>query len=430
MTARWFMLAMIVVLVGLPMSLSAQQSDSKTEEARGPGRFFRKLREDFSGKKEDEDKDKETPRTADRSAAPSREEGVFQPLFSPPAFLGGPAAKRGEQEQDGNQPPSRPPFKLSEPTLPPPVADSLPRPKGTAPQRLPAPPTAQRTPTPSRSTKTSPSSALPPSTAQRASATRSGASAQPGISDSPGSNLDRSFELPASPARKSPKPSLSQGFGFELTDRDDGLVIGSVKPDGNADQAELKKGDRITKIGGVEVEQKQQFEEIAEMLENGDQIEIVISRRGKEEEVTLQFGQAPAADEPNPSRNSREGGDSELASEQSEVALNESGEIRDFAPPSSGSSRYEPGVSELPEPVNGTSRQSANGFRAPALPSERSETTNQYPQAELIGVIRQQQETIRQLQQQVLELRMDQQRQQQLLQQTQQQTQGKTRGKR
>lgn len=426
MTARWFTLAFIAVLVGSPVALLAQQGDSKAEESRGPGRFFRKLREDFAPKKEEEAKAKETPRTADRSAAAGREEGGFQPIFSPPAFLGGSAGKRNEQEQDGNPPPSRTPFKLSQPSLPPPVANTLPRNlSGQAqPQRLPAPAAnSQRLPANPRPGTTRPATAP-----------------NPGARETPVPNPSiPNFEVPTSPVKKLPKPPLYQGFGFELSDTDDGLEIKSVKPDGNADQAKLKKGDRITQIGGVEVELKQQFEEIAEMLENGDQIEIVIARRGKEEDITLQFGQPPVVEEPAGSKRPGRELALEAETEPADVALNDSREIRDFAPPPSGSSRYEPGVSELPEAITGESRQTPNGFRPPALPNQdelprkdelqrKDEINSSLPsQIELLKVIREQQETIRQLQTQVQQLRVDQQRQPQSPQQA---TQGKSRSKR
>ena len=73
MTARWFTLAFIAVLVGSPVALLAQQGDSKAEESRGPGRFFRKLRENIAPKKKEEAKSQETPPTTDRSAASCRE---------------------------------------------------------------------------------------------------------------------------------------------------------------------------------------------------------------------------------------------------------------------------------------------------------------------------------------------------------------------
>lgn len=413
MTTRWLLLSLLT-LVALPFSnLQAQQaperSGSKAEDSRTPGRFFRKLRDDFSGRKEEDDKAKakaETPRTAQRGDTPSRdgaerESGGFSSLFSPPAFLSGQTANRGGQPQEPEQnapSQSRPPFKFSQPTLPPPVAETLPRPSAANAQRSPA-----QLPPPPRNPATKPSSSRQSAQAPTSKTTTS-PDTRPELGQPESAPQSRQLDFASTPNRKQSKPSIKEGFGFELVDRDDGVYVDKVKPKGNADQAELKKGDRIAKIGGVEVELIQQFEEIAEMLENGDQIEMVISRRGKEQEVTLQFGQPPA--EP------------ETPAESSEPAppefrLSEQGEIPDFAPPASDSSRYEPGVTELPEENTSTPRAaSTNGFRSPSLPVER-DNSSAYAEAEYQRVIRQQQEQIRQLQSQLQQLRQQQLRTQQ-----------------
>lgn len=407
MTIRWLLLSLFTVFA-LPFSdLQAQQAterpDSKAEDSRTPGRFFRKLRDDFSGRKEEEDKAKnkeETPRTAQRGETPSREgtereSGGFSSLFSPPAFLGGPAANRSGQPQEPNQnapAQSRSPFRFSQPTLPPPVAETLPRPGAANAQR-----SSGELPPPPRSTANKPASS-------RQGAQLPNPNTRPELGQPEPAPQSRQLDFASTPARKLPKPSIKDGFGFELVDRDDGVYVDKVKPKGNADQAELKKGDRIAKIGGVEIELIQQFEEIAEMLENGDQIEIVISRRGKEEDVTLQFGQPPA--------------EAETPTERSQPAppefrLSEPGEIPDFAPPASETSRYEPGVTALPEENTSAPREtSSNGFRSPSLPVERDNSSG-YAEAEYQRIIRQQQDQIRQLQLQLQQLRQQQLRTQQ-----------------
>lgn len=410
MTTRWLLLSLLTLLA-LPFSdLQAQQATerpgSKADDSRTPGRFFRKLRDDFSGRKEDEDKAKaEAPRTAQRGESPAREgsereSGGFSSLFSPPAFLGGQAANRGSQPQEPEQnapSQSRPPFKFSQPTLPPPVADTLPRPGAATAPRSQGQRTQGQLPTPPRSAATKPSSS-------RQGAQLPNPNTRPELGQPEAAPQGRQLDFASTPSRKLPKPSTKEGFGFELVDRDDGVYVDKVKPKGNADQAELKKGDRIVKIGGVEVELIQQFEEIAEMLESGDQIEIVISRRGKEEDVTLQFGQPPAEPE-TPAESSQPA--------PPEFRLSEPGEIPDFAPPASESSRYEPGVTALPEENTSTPRTaSSNGFRSPSLPVERDNSSG-YAEAEYQRVIRQQQEQIRQLQLQLQQLRQQQLRAQQ-----------------
>ena len=417
MTTRWLLLSLLTLLAFPFSDLHAQQSadrtGTKSEDSRTPGRFFRKLRDDFSGRKEEDDNAKsksEAVRTAQRAATPTRdgserESGGLSSLFSPPAFLGGQSANRSEQQPEPGAvtpPQSRPPFKFSQPTLPPPVAESLPRPGANN-----APRTSGQLPPPPRNPETRPSSS-------RQSAQLPKPNTRPELGQPEPAPQSRQLDFASTPTRKQPKPTTKDGFGFELVDRDGGVYIDKVKPKGNADQAELKKGDRIAKIGGVEVELIQQFEEIAEMLENGDQIEIVISRRGKEEDVTLQFGQPPA--EPETSNESNQPAPPEFR-------LSEPGEIPDFAPPAGESSRYEPGVTELPEEKATAPREAAsNGFRSPSLPAER-DSTNGYAEAEYQRVIRQQQEQIRQLQ-----VQLQQMRQQQL--RTQQQPQSNQRGRR
>ncbi len=424
MSTRWLTLTLVTVFALYSHSAAAQQTgqreDSATEEARGPGRFFRKLREDFSGRKEEEEKAKsESTRTADRREPSGRETSGFQPLFSPPAFLSG-ASSRSTTEQDPQATTERGPFRFSQPTLPPPVANSLPKPLPNSARQV-----------PNASAVRQPNAALPAprsvlsgaSSGQAAAAPasqRGNQNAYPGVS--------RQLDLPAGPTRRLTKPSLEKGFGFELVDREDGLYISAVASRGNADQAELKKGDQILKIGGVEVEQKQQFEEIAEMLESGDQIEVSFARRGKEEEVLLQFGEPPVADAPNSAELSIDKVSDALPSPLPNFKLSDPDEIPDFAPPVSGSSRYEPGVTELSEAgVEGSSRQTSNGFRSPTLPTEQkgserpdsgpvNERRNPaagYSEAELLLVIRQQQDTIRQLQFQVQQLKLLQQQAQQ-----------------
>jgi hypothetical protein len=421
MTTRWLFLSLLTLLAFPFSDLSAQQppdrSGTKPEDSRAPGRFLRKLRDDFSGRKEEEDKAKpksESPRTAQRGETPTRENaeresGGFSSLFSPPAFLGGPAASRGGQQQEPDPNAAtqgRPPFKLSQPTLPPTVAETLPRPSAKNAQRAPA-----QLPPPPRNQTTKPSSSR--QSAQSPNPNTRPELGQPELAPQ-GRQLD--FASTPTPTRKQPKPSTKEGFGFELVDREGGVFIDKVKPKGNADQAELKKGDRIAKIGGVEIELIQQFEEIAEMLENGDQIEIVISRRGKEEDVTLQFGQPPAVPETPDESN-------QAQSAPPEFRLSQPGEIPDFAPPASESSRYEPGVTELPEEnANVPRAATSNGFRSPSVPVER-DSSNGYAEAEYQRIIRQQQDQIRQLQ-----VQLQQMRQQQL--RTPQPTQSNQRGRR
>ena len=99
-----------------------------------------------------------------------------------------------------------------------------------------------------------------------------------------------------------PKPNVArgnakQGFGFLLTEKNEKLIVSKVDPNGNAAGEGIRPGDVITGIGGVEVETTAAFDEIAEILSNGDTIEIALQRGGKPREIQVAYGEAPIPEE-------------------------------------------------------------------------------------------------------------------------------------
>jgi hypothetical protein len=83
------------------------------------------------------------------------------------------------------------------------------------------------------------------------------------------------------------------GFGLELnTDRNEKVYVSDVARNGNAANAGIKKGDYVIAVGGVELGSIHEFEEIVKVLNNGDQLELKISRRGRESDVMMTFGEA------------------------------------------------------------------------------------------------------------------------------------------
>jgi hypothetical protein len=87
-----------------------------------------------------------------------------------------------------------------------------------------------------------------------------------------------------------------QGFGMATVEKGDKLFVAEIIRGGNADEAGLKRGDQIVGIGGVEVENEESFEEIAEILNAGDNIEIAFKRRGRTDEVQVGYGNSPEAE--------------------------------------------------------------------------------------------------------------------------------------
>lgn len=91
--------------------------------------------------------------------------------------------------------------------------------------------------------------------------------------------------------RQGPKPV---GFGLELkSDRKDQIYISRLDRNGNAETTGLRKGDQILQIGGVDLMSVEEFDEIAKIMQDGDQIELKVQRSGKTADVLLTFGEAP-----------------------------------------------------------------------------------------------------------------------------------------
>lgn len=91
-----------------------------------------------------------------------------------------------------------------------------------------------------------------------------------------------------------------KGFGFAVKEKDDSIVITKVSDRGNADEAGLRRGDVIVGIGGIEVDSKKAFDEIAEILNPGDTIEIAYKRGKQTNEVQVGFGDPPQIDNEEP----------------------------------------------------------------------------------------------------------------------------------
>lgn len=113
---------------------------------------------------------------------------------------------------------------------------------------------------------------------------RSQAIGQPDYDRNPNQQVSNKKEK-----RKGPKPV---GFGLELkADRNDQIQIHRLDRGGNAEEAGLRRGDQILQIGGVDLMSVEEFEEIAKIMRDGDQIELKVQRSGKTADVMLTFGE-------------------------------------------------------------------------------------------------------------------------------------------
>lgn len=100
----------------------------------------------------------------------------------------------------------------------------------------------------------------------------------------------------SAPATKSQK----NGFGFTVAvDKKNQLLVSSVEKNGNAAEAGFRRGDRVTEIGGIEATSVEEFDEIAKIMGQGDEMEFKISRGGKSKSIGVRYGAAPeVADTP------------------------------------------------------------------------------------------------------------------------------------
>lgn len=100
----------------------------------------------------------------------------------------------------------------------------------------------------------------------------------------------------ANAINKTPRPdtiAAARGFGMIVQPgRGDGLFVTRLHPQGNAAKAGFKPGDQVIGAGGVELTSLEEYDQITSSLGAGDQIEIEIDRRGREEKLMLQFGTA------------------------------------------------------------------------------------------------------------------------------------------
>lgn len=96
---------------------------------------------------------------------------------------------------------------------------------------------------------------------------------------------------PADLTRSARKPTF--GFGMLLETKREQLVVTQLDPKGNAVDAGIKRGDVVVEAGGVEMKTMQEFNDVTDILEAGDQIEFVVLRKGKKDKLLIMHGKSP-----------------------------------------------------------------------------------------------------------------------------------------
>lgn len=196
------------------------------------------------------------------------------------------------------------------------------------------------------------------------------------------------------PERNGP---VAVGFGWKIEERKEQLFVTQVERGGNAERVGIKVGDQLVELGGIPIHTQDEYREIAGIFGEGDQIVVKLARGGKPYERDLQFGEAPDADvaDPLPHANAAPGQQrprSAAATPPTYGGNTGLGDVPDFAPPivtpaASGGAR--PGQTP---PITQPSLQPR-----PA-PAANAPTAQHYEIQRLQQIVRQQQETIRQLQ--------------------------------
>lgn len=140
----------------------------------------------------------------------------------------------------------------------------------------------------------------------------------------PGKNYGQPGNRPNQqrPTAKRSGPA-KRGFGFTVAMNDkEKLYVSQVAPGSNAAEAGIRRGDRVQEIGGIEANSVQEFDEIAKIMQAGDQMEFKILRGGRDQKLNVQYGEAPAPDK------------NQLSSNSADVRKNAGQNKRyDFAPP-------------------------------------------------------------------------------------------------
>lgn len=83
------------------------------------------------------------------------------------------------------------------------------------------------------------------------------------------------------------------GVAFVMESDKNRVVIYDLQPDGPAEQAGLKAGDVIAKVGNMEPKDAQQFADEIAKKNPGDKVTLTLMRDGKEKKIDVTLGRRP-----------------------------------------------------------------------------------------------------------------------------------------
>jgi len=102
-------------------------------------------------------------------------------------------------------------------------------------------------------------------------------------------NQDAASRLKKEPVRSNAAGTL--GFGMLVQLRNQQLFVTQIDPNGNSAKAGIRSGDQLVAGGGINFESLSDFNGIADILGDGDQLEFEVARAGRKKKVMVQFGE-------------------------------------------------------------------------------------------------------------------------------------------
>jgi S1-C subfamily serine protease len=98
-------------------------------------------------------------------------------------------------------------------------------------------------------------------------------------------------------AEKRERPFLGISIVANAERSTKGIVVGGILKGTAAEQAGLKKGDIIRKLGDKEVDGAKQFMELLQKLSPGDEVALLVERDGWQKTIKAKLGKRPADDD-------------------------------------------------------------------------------------------------------------------------------------
>ena len=306
----------IVIIAILMISVNSFSSEAQAQRR---GRFFQKFKDEFFGSPQ-----------AQQTAAQQK----AQQLAAQQKQLAAQRAAAAKQQQLRSQYPGVAPSRAPNGRVPTPVTSS------------------SRTRTPS-----SPLNSIYNRSNSTNTPTRQAPSRSP-TAKAGSSSRQKAPELSKSGSLRRPVTrSTRNGFGFQIAlAANDNLVVSSVERGSNAEEAGIKRGDKILEIGGIEATSVEEFEEIAKIMGQGDELEFKIARASGQQKMNVRYGELPELEE------------EEEEVERPALSTSSSEKRYDFSPPSNSDGRSPNSV------LSRSQSQSQSGYQS--VSSTRNDAAN------------------------------------------------------